>query len=117
IGPAVRSAGMTAPPKFTTDQKVQRCLYLAGQTDILLQPCDFAAEFIEHQIARAALHDKNTWLTLGRAEFKTTQDVQRLFDHMTSPGVQIAWSFALLRTMLAEPAGQTFINAPNIIQR
>ncbi|HEX8916581.1 MAG TPA: hypothetical protein VF796_29795 [Humisphaera sp.] len=115
IGPAARAAGVKQAPTLDDATKFRRGLRLAGESQILVQPCDLTMAFLTYQSARAEAKDAAAWLAVAKGEVPVKDGVVRALDREayrdeTTP------SFAVFRAGSAPRAGGTFIDRPNVIQ-
>jgi hypothetical protein len=112
LGPTARTAGVKQPPALSDAQRLTRARMLLGQTQILIQPCAFGAEFVTCAFAQRDLREKDVWLRIVGGQTDTPDKWHRAMTSLCARD-QTTPFVALLRDGLADPSA--FIDSPNII--
>ena len=115
IGPAARPAKPPAVDFNGDDQRFTRAEALSSETDILLQPCDFTADFLAHIVSRS--------IVANRAAFAELAAIQDPRKKQAAAGELLGrldvWGplplFVLARSGLGRQPIEWFIDRPNVL--
>jgi hypothetical protein len=101
-------------PRLTDADRLRRALMLAGQTQILVQPCELTPDYVLFLWARGCLKEKPIWMGLARGEMDSRSRVVRAVDRLAL-GDQVTPAFAMIREGIHEVEARTFLDQANII--
>ena len=111
VGPAARAAGVTKEPALDDAVRLRRALRLLGQTQVLLQPCNFSAGVTAFMLADHDLREKQVWLAAARGEYKTPAEVNKALSRLAVRD-EATPLFAAIRHGMGIA---TFVDRPNIV--
>jgi hypothetical protein len=114
LGPARRSAGSADFDGNDESLRLQRFEALRSQTDILLQPCDFTAEYLVHLALAGILAERASFKELAgeRDASRARELASEILGRMISSPLP---DVALWRSVLGRQHWEWFIDQPNIL--
>jgi hypothetical protein len=115
LGPARRQSGSSGFDGTADLRKLERFEALSGQTDILLQPCDFTDEFVAGLFASGVIANQEAIRKFAQESdtTKARQQAAEILDRIASWGPLP--SLVLWRSALAERSGDAYLDRPNVL--
>jgi hypothetical protein len=109
VGPATSAA-----PSLTNAQIVDRALGSLGETEILLQPCQFSQAFVTHLSTAGALANREVIKALASGDRSDPKFTNEQLDQIVPPPGEVN-VLALARMQWSPVRGDAYLYQPNIL--
>jgi hypothetical protein len=115
LGPAQRGARVQDFDATTNERMIARYEALLGTTEILLQPCDFTAEFVTSlALDRVVASQPAVQALLGESDRAKVKERAATLRELMAGGGPLPY-LALWRSDLADRPGERFVDRPNVL--
>jgi hypothetical protein len=115
LGPAVRSGKKAPEPAANEARRLERALNLLGETDILLEPCRFSPDFVEHAVLETALMFRTALPSVLRGGMQTDpKSLGRLHENTVRASPPL-YLLARMRHGLSRKGRQSYLACTNVL--
>jgi hypothetical protein len=115
IGPAARSKKDGITISTTESQRIERGMALLGETEILIQACQFSPDYVRYIMAKNLLINRQVLPDLIRqCHTLNIEDLEKISRKIV-PQMGLEYSLVLLRKIWSHSSSTIYLDRPNIL--